>query len=202
MGKNIKDRNKRPEEEITRQIEAGSRQLVIEKGFSNVTLNQILEKSGTSPLVFYKRYMNLDKLFDIQIRQYDYWLADIFERNYHKENITGSICGIFEDIIDTLNTDKFIQRIIEWHFYSGKDLPGRAVLLWSANLSVYFRKINEKLSNAEFPFIFDILLGGLFYAFSKRSLTHSCSGKDTNWAMMLKEQMRTGILTTLFAGSK
>lgn len=70
-----KKRFRRTKIAIERDVLQAVGSLIEELGFSNVTLTGVARRAKIEPAVFYRRYNNLEELFDKYTQKYDYWLA-------------------------------------------------------------------------------------------------------------------------------
>ncbi len=110
---NVK-RVRRTAEDIDKDILTAAGILIKEHGFAHVTTSAVLECAKVEPNVFYKRFKDLDDLFDKYVRQYDYWLNDSF--NFDKvrfkpiENCENLLLGL----VDALNGNEIMQKLLAW----------------------------------------------------------------------------------------
>jgi AcrR family transcriptional regulator len=72
-----KKRFRRTKIAIERDVLQAVGSLIEELGFSNVTLTGVARRAKIEPAVFYRRYNNLEELFDKYTQKYDYWLAGV-----------------------------------------------------------------------------------------------------------------------------
>ncbi|MDH6310937.1 AcrR family transcriptional regulator [Dysgonomonas sp. PFB1-18] len=185
---------------IYEQIENKSKEIIIREGFENITLNQLQKELNIDPIVFYERYDNLEKLLDLLIRKYDYWIADIFHQKYKEDDIFNSICEVFDEIINMLNSDRFILEIALWNIHSRHYLAKRAGASWSINSMAYIDKINKIINKScgfDFSSVFNMLLSGLFYLFLEDA-SKIADSKDNNIQIEnLKKQIKDTLLSLI-----
>ncbi len=69
--KETKKRFRRTKVAIERDVMLAVGSLIEELGFSNVTLTGVAERAKIEPAVFYRRYANLEELFEKYTQKYD-----------------------------------------------------------------------------------------------------------------------------------
>jgi AcrR family transcriptional regulator len=107
-------RIRRSKQDIESIILEAASDLIIESGFNNVTISSIVQKAKIEPAVFYKRYSDVNDLFDKLVREFDYWLNDAFNfdplNNKPQTNCENLLIGL----IDSINSNPTMQKLLIW----------------------------------------------------------------------------------------
>ncbi|MEO4971599.1 TetR/AcrR family transcriptional regulator, partial [Bacteroides uniformis] len=74
-----KNRNRRTNEQLDRDVMSELEKLVAEQGFGNVNLSTLTKAAGMEANVFYRRYGSMDNLYDRLAKQYDFWMNNAID---------------------------------------------------------------------------------------------------------------------------
>ena len=76
---NDKQRIRRTNFEVSRDLLDAVASLIKEVGFSRITLPAIAQKANLNISVIYRNYTNIDNLLEQYTRKFDFWLNDILD---------------------------------------------------------------------------------------------------------------------------
>lgn len=151
--------------------------LIEEVGFGKVTLTGIAVRAKIEPTVFYRRYTNLEQLFDEYTHKYDYWLAGITELMPTDLSQEASMKWILKNLIRALHKNKGMQQLLIWELSDDNATTRRTASLRE--------KINEKLIQ-EMEQLFDstgidlnvlaaLMISGIYYLILHRDRSTFCN---------------------------
>lgn len=77
-------RYRRTKADIEKSIKQAAETIILKKGFSEMTVLDIIKHAKIEPITFYTRYRNLEEFYDSFVREYDYWLNDMLKMSQDK----------------------------------------------------------------------------------------------------------------------
>lgn len=174
---NMKSKNerkaRRKKNDINENLLLVAKAEIIEHGFENTTLTNIIKGANIQANVFYNRYEDLHALFDKLIRPYDYWFEDNIK--FSGNDISEKLCYAISTLIDSLNEDLFMQKLLIWEVGSNNYLTQRM----SYKRELFFSHLIERHSKGSNVDISDLkracalIVGGICHYFI-------CRGKKTS----------------------
>lgn len=197
-----KRRNRRTKIAIERDVLQAVGELVEEVGFRNVTLTGVAERARIEPAVFYRRYANLDELFDRYTQKYDYWLANLAESLPKDLNEEETLKWIMVNLIQALSKNKGMQQLLIWELSDDNAITRRTARLRELINEPLIRLLEYKFkdSGLDIHVIAATLISGVYYLILHRKRSLFCT-VDFN-TRIGKERLKTGIdqlATLLFA---
>jgi AcrR family transcriptional regulator len=170
-------RHRRTRENLERDVQNAVTTLIEEVGFANVTLTAVAQRAKIEASVFYRRYENLDDLFDEYTRKYDYWLAGITELLPADLNEEDSLRWIMRSMITALYKNRVMQQLLIWELSEDNEVTRRTATLRE--------KINESLiglletrfanSGWDMNVVVSMLIGGVYYLILHRTRSTFCN---------------------------
>jgi len=151
--------------------------LIDELGFNKVTLTGVAARAQIEPTVFYRRYSNLEELFEIYTHRFDYWLANITE--LMPENLTDeeSMKWILLNLIRALHKNRGMQQMLIWELCDDNPITRRTAMLRE--------KINEQLilemekrfksSGVDLNVMAALIISGIYYLILHRNMSTFCN---------------------------
>ena len=182
----VKRRKKKELEDI---IWAAFERLVISEGFNGITLVKLAREAGVEPPVIYKRYTDLNDLFEQYAWKHDFWLNNsisIHPELTPKENMIKMLT----DLIDNLYDNEIMQRILVWELNDTHKITRRMVMnreFENGFIIEYFNKA-FKNSGLNVNIINSIFITGIYYLIIHKKIS-TFSSVDYN-KEETKEQMK------------
>lgn len=182
----VKRRKKKELEDI---IWAAFERLVISEGFNGITLVKLAREAGVEPPVIYKRYKDLNDLFEQYAWKHDFWLNNSISINPEltpKENMIKMLT----DLIDNLYDNEIMQRILVWELNDTHKITRRMVMnreFENGFIIEYFNKA-FKNSGLNVNIINSIFITGIYYLIIHKKIS-TFSSVDYN-KEETKEQMK------------
>ena len=159
-----KSRKRRTKKELEEIIWTAFERLVIRGGFNSITLVKLAHEAGVEPPVIYKRFENVDDLFEQYARKKDFWLNNAVNINPElspKENVVK----LFTDLIDDLYENEIMQRILLWELNDTSKITREMAMRREFENSFLIDYYNNGLKNNNLNVNvgISIILSGIYY---------------------------------------
>jgi len=151
--------------------------LIEEVGFTKVTLTGIAARAKIEPTVFYRRYSNLDELFEVYTHKYDYWLAGVTALMPEDLSDEDSMKWILLNLIRALHKNRGMQQMLIWELSDDNPVTRRT--------SYLREKINEELIRAlelkfkdtgiDISVLAALVISGIYYLILHRNMSTFCN---------------------------
>ena len=108
-----KNRNRRTNEQLDRDVMSELEKLVAEQGFGNVNLSTLTKAAGMEANVFYRRYGSMDNLYDRLAKQYDFWMNNAIDIS--NLNVLGPkkfFAETFKTLFRNLSDNPVMQKLL------------------------------------------------------------------------------------------
>lgn len=199
QGHEKKRRIRRTQLAIERDVLKAVEELIEEVGFSNVTLTGVAERAQIEPAVFYRRYANLDELFDRYTQKYDYWLANLSEQMPGNLSVEETLRWILQNLIQALWKNKGMQQLLIWELSDDNPTTRRTARLREMVNEPLIKLLEYKFkdSGLDIHVIAGILISGIYYLILHRKRSTFC--KVDYQSQAGKERLKNGVdqLTSL-----
>lgn len=171
-----KRRSRRTKIAIERDVLQAVGALIEEVGFNNVTLTGVAERARIEPAVFYRRYANLDELFDRYTHKYDYWLGGIAESMPKNLTEEESFKWIMQNLIQALLKNKGMQQLLIWELSDDNPITRRTARLREMLNEPLVRLLEYKFSgtNLDINVISAMIISGIYYLILHRKRSLFC----------------------------
>lgn len=188
-----KRRTRRTQIAIERDVLKAVEELIEEVGFRNVTLTGVAERARIEPAVFYRRYANLDELFDHYTHKYDYWLANLAEQMPKNLNEEDTLKWVLQNLIQALWNNKGMQQLLIWELSDDNPITRRTAGLREMINDSLIQLLEHKFkeSNLDINPIAATIISGIYYLILHRKRSLFCR-VDFN-TRDGKERLKTGI---------
>ena len=194
-----KRRNRRTQLAIERDVLKAVEELIEEVGFRNVTLTGVADRAQIEPAVFYRRYANLDELFDRYTQKYDYWLANLAEQMPKNLNEEETLKWVIQNLLQAVWKSKGMQQLLIWELSDDNATTRRTARLREMVNEPLIQMLEYKFkdSGLDINVIAATLISGIYYLILHRKRSSFCA-VDFN-TQIGKERLKNGIdqLTTL-----
>ena len=191
--KETKKRFRRTKVAIERDVMLAVGSLIEELGFSNVTLTGVAERAKIEPAVFYRRYANLEELFEKYTQKYDYWLAGLAENIPKNLNELDMYSWIMDHLVQDLLKNKGMQQLLIWELSDDNVSTRRTSKLREVVNQPLLAILEHKFkgSGLDVNVICAMMISGIYYLVLHRKRSLFCS-VDFN-TKVGKERLRTGV---------
>lgn len=151
--------------------------LIEEVGFNKVTLTAIAARAEIEPTVFYRRYTNLDELFDIYTHKYDYWLAGITELMPEDLSDEESMKWILLNLIRALHKNRGMQQMLIWELSDDNPVTRRTASLREKINEELIRALEQKFNatGVDMSVLAALMISGIYYLILHRNMSTFCN---------------------------
>lgn len=160
-----KKRYRRTKSDLERDVNNAITSLIEEVGFTDLTLTAIAQRAQIEPAVFYRRYANLDELFDEFTKKYDYWLGSLAESIPTDLGYEESLKWILKNLCNALYKNKVMQQLLIWELSSDNPTTRRTAKLREEMNGPLIMLLGQVFQNSklEINTIVSILISGVYY---------------------------------------
>lgn len=200
-----KRRVRRTKSTIERDVLNAVSSFIEEVGFANVTLTGVAQRAQIEATVFYRRYANLEELFDQYTRKYDYWLCNISEMMPEDLNYEDSFKWILKNLINALYKNKGMQELLIWELSDNNPVTRRTAAL-RESMNEPLLRIMEKVfqgSGLDMNVITAMMISSIYYLIIRRNRSTFCEiDFSTRKGKARLEEAINQLSTILFAELK
>ena len=183
MAEEKKRRPRRTKANLIECINNAAEEQIRKDGFSNVLVTDIIKRAKIEPVVFYKRYNNLETFLSEFVKNYDYWFSDVLKNLKYPVMSKEGMSEIFQHLLLELNKDSIMLELLRWEVANGNSTTTRTAMLREVHISPLVK---------DFEFIFHdkgvdiaaltaLIIGGVYYL-SLHKDRSPFSGIDINTA--------------------
>lgn len=168
--------NRRTNASIDEAIMAATKEVIEEVGFAKATLKEICTKAKIEPNTFYRRFDNIDALFEHFAKRYDYWLSDIIDLQNEIEDYRASYEYIHTKLAEHLYNNKSMQQLLLWQLSEENNITRRI----GQEREELSKKIMDRTSllfkdtDVDFKAVTALLVGGIYYLILHKDRTSFC----------------------------
>lgn len=167
-------RYRRTKADIERSIDKAAKDIILRKGFSGVTVLDIIKRAKIEPITFYTRYRNLEEFFDSFVREYDYWFSEMARISSEEKQVTSEGYNeIVRRLFDNLKDDSIMMELLRWEVNECNSVTRRTAMnreLHTLPLASAYEKLFDG-TGMDFVAISSLLIAGIYYL----SLHRKCS---------------------------
>lgn len=178
MSENIekKRRPRRTKVTLERDVLSAVASLIEEVGFANVTLTGVAQRAQIEATVFYRRYANLEELFDQYTHKYDYWLGNLAEMMPAGLNEEDSFKWIMRNLIIALYKNKGMQELLIWELSDDNQVTRRTAGLRELVNTPLIRLMEYtfKDSGLDMNVITALMISGIYYLILHKNRSKFC----------------------------
>ena len=178
MSENIekKRRPRRTKVTLERDVLSAVASLIEEVGFANVTLTGVAQRAQIEATVFYRRYANLEELFDQYTHKYDYWLGNLAEMMPSDLNEEDSFKWIMRNLIIALYKNRGMQQLLIWELSDDNHVTRRTTNLRELINTPLIRlmEYSFKDSDIDMNVITALMISGIYYLVLHKNRSKFC----------------------------
>lgn len=184
----VQKRIRRTKLDIEKSINIAARDLILEKGYQNLTVTSIMKKAKIEPIVFYNRYTDLGEFIDDFVKKYDYWFSDITKDIEVIENSRTQYKAILNNLLNSIRTNKMMQQLLRYELSENNDITQRTARLREFHTLPLVKQYKEIFANSEIEIesISALIIGGIYYLILHGDLSEF-AGIDINTTAGLKK---------------
>ncbi|MCM1140767.1 MAG: TetR/AcrR family transcriptional regulator [Muribaculum sp.] len=174
-------RPRRTKTAIEESIRNAAEKEILENGFSDSLVSNILKKAKIEARVFYLRYKDLNEFYDEFVKNYDYWFTDLFKEEKINEVSAEGLETIFKKLLSSLNDSSVMLELLRWEVSRSNPTTERTAML----RELYTQKLTNsyeyafKHSNIDVVAICSLIIAGIYYLTLHKDRSPFC-GIDLN----------------------
>ncbi len=151
--------------------------LIEEVGFNKVTLTGIAARAQIEPTVFYRRYTNLDQLFEEYTHKYDYWLAGIAELMPPDLSDEDSMKWILLNLVRALHKNRGMQQLLIWELSDDNPVTRRTATLREKINESLIRELEKRfdMTGVDMSVLAALIISGIYYLILHRNMSTFCN---------------------------
>ena len=177
-GNKNRNRRRRTNEQLDRDVLSELEKLVAIHGFGNVTLNALTKASGIEANVFYRRYGTMDELYDRLVRQYELRINNTINiASLHllgpKKFFSETLKILFRDLAE----NKVMQKLLLYELEVVNDTTKRTGAMrdvMNMNLIAFYEHLFEP-AKINIKSVTATLVGGIFYLILHKECAKLCT---------------------------
>lgn len=172
-----KKRNRRSKLTIERDVLEAVSSLIEEMGFANVTLTAVAQRAKIEPTVFYRRYANLEELFDQYTHKYDYWLGNLAEMIPADLSDEEVFKWLMRNLIQALYKNKGMQQLLIWELSDNNPVTRRTANLRELLNQSLIKLLEIRFQNSgiDMNVICALMISGIYYLVLHRDISTFCN---------------------------
>jgi AcrR family transcriptional regulator len=178
MPENIekKRRIRRTKITIERDVLNAVASLIEEVGFANVTLTGVAQRAQIEATVFYRRYANLEELFDQYTHKYDYWMGNLAEMMPSELTDEESFKWLLRNLTTALYKNKGMQQLLIWELSNDNSVTRRTTGLRELVNEPLIRLLENRFkdSGLDMNSIVALMISGIYYLILHRHRSRFC----------------------------
>lgn len=151
--------------------------LIEEVGFSKVTLTGIAARAEIEPTVFYRRYSNLDELFEIYTHKYDFWFAGVAELMPPDLSPEESMKWVLTNLARALHKNKGMQQLLIWELSDINPITRRTATLREKINESLIKELDKQfnMSGVDLNVLSALIISGIYYLILHRDISTFCN---------------------------
>lgn len=177
-----KPRNpRRTKSAVDEAIRKAAEKEILENGFSESLVSNIIKKAKIEARVFYLRYKDLNEFYDGFVKGYDYWFSDLFKDKDFEEVSARSLELIFNRLLTSLNEPSVMLELLRWEVANGNPTTDRTAMLrelHTLKLTATFEHAFKE-SDVDVVAICSLVIAGIYYLSLHKNRSPFC-GIDLN----------------------
>lgn len=173
---NKRVRIRRTKANIIEDIRKAAVESVLKRGFSGSLVSEIIKKAKIEPVVFYKRYKNLEEFFSEFVKGYDYWFSDVAKEANKQETSYDQFIALINGLQEYLIKKTVMQELIRWEIAEDNEITNRTASIREMFTLPLAEKYDNifKNSGIDFVAIATIIISGLYYLYLHKDRSTFC----------------------------
>lgn len=169
-------RQRRTREAVEKDVLNAVSTLIEEVGFANVTLTGVAQRAQIEASVFYRRYDNLDELFDVYVRKFDYWLSGLAELMPSNLSDEDTFKWIIRNLTHALYKNKGMQQLLIWELSEDNYVTRRTATMREKVNETLIKLMESKFADSgiDINTITAHMISGVYYLILHRNMSKFC----------------------------
>ena len=141
-----------------------------------MTLTGVAQRAQIEPTVFYRRYANLEELFERYTHKYDYWLGNLAETMPANQSDEDAFKWVIRNLTISLYKNKGMQELLRWELSTDNSITRRTTSLRElVNIPlIRLLEFRFKDSGIDMNVITALIISGVYYLVLNQNLSKFC----------------------------
>lgn len=160
-----KRRPRRTKANLIECINNVAEELIRKNGFSNILVTDIIKRAKIEPIVFYKRYNNLETFLSEFVKNYDYWFSDVLKDLKSPITSKDGMTEIFQRLLTELNNDSIMLELLRWEVTNGNNTTTRTAMLREVHITPLVKDFEVLFHDKgiDIAALTALIIGGVYY---------------------------------------
>ena len=116
-------RPRRRKKDIEEGIVHAASEVVVEKGFAQTNIKDIMNRADMEPQIFYRRYDSLQNFYKKFTKDNDFWLGGLVgEIDMDTERHEEKLIKLLNGLVDNLKKDSVMLELLRWEIAEGNEI--------------------------------------------------------------------------------
>ncbi|MCM1109548.1 MAG: TetR family transcriptional regulator [Clostridium sp.] len=178
MEESIKSRRpRRRKKDIEEGIAKAASEVVIEQGFAQTNIKDIMLRADMEPQIFYRRYESLQDFYKKFVKDNEFWLSDlVVVPDTDTENHEERLIKLLNGLVDNLKKDSVMLELLRWEIAEDNE---------TTRASAQKREFSTLSLTKEYEFLFrntevdvvgiaTLIISGIYYLSLHRDRSEFC----------------------------
>lgn len=169
-------RPRRTKKNVEKDVLDAVTSVIEDVGFGKVTLKEIAQRAKIEASVFYRRYNNLEELFEQYTKKYDYWFGSIAIKMPLDLNDEESFKWIIQNLAKELYDNKIMQRILMWELCDENPITRRTAVQRETLNNSLIKLLEQRFggSGLDINALAAICISGVYYLIMHQHISKFC----------------------------
>lgn len=113
---------RRTKADLEKAINMAAEKLIVERGFSDTLVTDIMRMADIEPTVFYKRYKNIAEFYSEFVKKRDYWFSDVIKDAMKGEDMMEDVYNMLCCLLSELSGKSLMLELLRWEVAQGNDI--------------------------------------------------------------------------------
>lgn len=113
---------RRTKADLEKAINMAAEKLIVERGFSDTLVTDIMKMADIEPTVFYKRYKNIAEFYSEFVKKRDYWFSDVIKNAMKGEDMMEDVYSMLCCLLSELSGKSLMLELLRWEVAQGNDV--------------------------------------------------------------------------------
>jgi len=170
-------RPRRTKKNVERDVMDAVTSVIEDVGFGKVTLKEIALRAKIEASVFYRRYNNIDELFDDYTRKYDYWFGSIAMNMPSNLSDEKSFKWIIQNLAKELYDNKIMQQLLKWELCDENPITRRTATMRESLNQSLITVLEQRFggSGLDINVLTALTISGVYYLIMHQEISTFCN---------------------------
>ena len=170
-------RPRRTKKSVEKDVMDAITSVIEDVGFNHVTLKEIAFRAKIEASVFYRRYANLEELFEDYTRNYDYWLGGIAASMPKDLGDEAAFKWIMKNLVQALYKNKIMQRLLTWELCDENHVTRRTAVQRETMNQSLIQLLEQRFagSGMDVNVLTALMISGIYYLIIHQNISKFCN---------------------------